>query len=119
LERAASFVQVVDGKTDLGNTLCQPYALDFDNKPAGPEQVFIRRERQTFRRLPKTGAIVFAVKTSIRCITELDVNEIRSLKEEASRWPEAVANYKGRHCWGDCVFRYCDEIISKTCPDTI
>lgn len=62
MERSARFVQVADLRTDLAHILCKPEPLDYGTKPAGPQHVIIRSERQTFKRLPKTNAILFAVK---------------------------------------------------------
>ncbi|MCJ1249105.1 hypothetical protein MMC30_006328 [Trapelia coarctata] len=113
MERSAYFVQVADLQTDLAQILCKPESLDYGTKPTRPQHVIIRRERQTFKRLPKTNAILFAVKTALRPLTELSVSELRSFKQEASNWPEEVARYKGRQCWEECAFDYCDAVLSK------
>jgi len=113
MERSARFVQVADLRTDLAHILCKPEPLDYGTKPTGPQHVIIRSERQTFKRLPKTDAILFAVKTALRPLTELSVSELRTFKEEASSWPEEVAKYKGRQCWEECAFDYCDDVLSQ------
>ncbi len=64
----------------------------FDVKPVN---VTLRQERQTLRRLPKTGAIVFTVRTYVEPVTEL-VKEIGVPGRMASAirsWPEDVAEY--------------------------
>ena len=113
MERSASFVQVADLQTDLAQILCKPEPLEYGSKPTRPQHILIRSERQTFRRLPKTNAILFAVKTDLRPLTELSASELTSFKQEASSWPEEVAKYKGRQCWGECAFDYCDTVLSR------
>lgn len=113
MERSAFFVQVANLQADLGQILCKTDALDYGTKPARPQHIIIRSERQTFRRLPRTKAILFAVKTTLKPLTELSASELRSFKHEASNWPEEVARYKGRQCWEECAFDYCDAVLSK------
>ena len=109
MERNPYFVQVADlEKEDLGNFLCQTTAFD-QTTPEGPRCIIIRGERQTFKRLPKTGAIVFAVKTSLRPLTHLNDDELGAFLEEFQSWPKEVAMYKGRDWWGECATRYCLE----------
>lgn len=60
-----------------------------------PEYITLRQERQSLRRLPKTGAIVFTVRTYVEPIPEL-VREIGVPGRIASAirsWPEDVAGY--------------------------
>ena len=114
MERSTYFVQVADPKTDLSEILCQTDALEHDVKPATPEQIIIRSERQTFKRLPVTGAILFAVKTSLRPLIELSITELVTFRADVGSWPEEVALYKGRHCWGECALKYCQMMIPET-----
>ena len=106
------FVQVASPRLGLADTFCQLSPFDFETKATHPESIIIRSERQTFRRLPKTGAVLFAVKTSLRRITDLRMEELVLFSEKVASWPEDIARYKGRHCWGDCVHRYCNERLA-------
>ncbi|KAJ5146851.1 hypothetical protein N7526_000203 [Penicillium atrosanguineum] len=65
-----------------------------------PDQIIIRRERQTFRRLPRTGAILFGVKTFLTPLDELPMQELENLAKEMETWPENVGEYKGKNVWG-------------------
>lgn len=60
-------------------------------------QVFLRIERQTLRRLPGTGAIVFTIRTYIHPLLEaIDTPESsRLLLETLKQLPAEVAAYKG------------------------
>ena len=108
MERQGDFVQVADLETgSLSETLCQTEALEHAIPPQDPRQIILRSERQTFRRLPHTQAIVFAVKTSMRTLVDLNDAELTAFQREMESWPDDFAEYKGRNCWGDCVNAYC------------
>ena len=111
MERLPYFVQVADLKGDLADTLCQTDAFEFGLPPTDPATIIVRGERQTFRRLPDSGAVLFAVKTTLRQLTDLSHAELRQFVREIISWPEAIAEYKGRICWEQCVFRYCEKVI--------
>ncbi|KAF1811752.1 hypothetical protein P152DRAFT_398583 [Eremomyces bilateralis CBS 781.70] len=76
--------------------------------PARPEEVIFRFERQIFRRLPKTSAIVFTVKTSMAPLTSLNLEDCRRLAVTVRSWPAEVAEYRGVLIWGDMVLDWCD-----------
>ncbi|KAF9030722.1 hypothetical protein BDZ89DRAFT_1101300 [Hymenopellis radicata] len=88
----------------------------FDVKPVN---VTLRQERQTLRRLPKTGAIVFTVRTYVEPVTEL-VKEIGVPGRMASAirsWPEDVAEYKSRDRFAAQILPYLDEHHQKQVGD--
>ena len=112
-------MQVVDlDQEDLSDVLCQTEALPRKHTNC-PQHVVFRQERQTFRRLPKTQAIVFAVKTRMRTLTGLDDTELARFQKELPSWPEDIAEYKGLHCWGDCVNAYCAERWKRSERQTV
>ena len=101
------FVQVADlERQDLAEVLCQTTELPRES-PTKPRHILLRKERQTFRRLPKTRAIAFAVKTSMRDLTELSDAELDAFRKEMDSWPDDIAEYKGRNYWGNCAKAYC------------
>lgn len=113
MERSASFVQVAQEDMTLSEILCQLEGPgSSDSSTVRVDRVLIRRERQTFRRLPKSGALVFTVKTTLTPLQDLDEEELLGLKREMESWPTEVATYKGRHVWGECAMRYCESKIS-------
>ena len=73
-----------------------------------PPFIIIRRERQTFRRLPKTDTVVFAVKTSLERLSDLPEDQRAGLAQEIRAWPEDVASYKGKGLWGRTLLGWCE-----------
>ena len=94
----------------MAMTLHQSEPFNFDVEPPGPDCILIRRERQTFTRLPRADAVLFAVRTSWQCLAQLDLTELRALSVEMESWPDEVAMYKGRDCWGPCVMKYLEQV---------
>ncbi|KAL2071674.1 hypothetical protein VTL71DRAFT_12909 [Oculimacula yallundae] len=84
------------------NTMFQqePFA-DTVETPPKIEDIRIRHERQTLRRLPRTGAVMFLVRTYLSPITELEqeLDNLYSLRSAINAWPAEMAKYKGRHVW--------------------
>lgn len=68
----------------------------------------MRREHQTFRRLPKSDAIIYSTRTEVCRLTELDVHERRKLVEEIRGWDQEVAARKGFELWQRAVIGYCE-----------
>ena len=73
-----------------------------------PQHIIVRREHQVFRRLPKSGAIVFSTRTEVRRLTDLDVQERRELVNEIRAWDPKVALRKGKELWQRAVIGYCE-----------
>lgn len=109
MERWNFFVQVTEPGQSLSDILCQLEPMD-DTIASKPEDILIRWERQTFRRLPKSGAILFSVKTDLVRFIDLNAESLRDFAIETRSWPEEVANYKRRNEWGECALQYCDSM---------
>ncbi|PLB37409.1 heme-dependent oxidative N-demethylase family protein [Aspergillus candidus] len=109
MERSNYFVEVKHPGEDLFEVLYRPTTLSEDNPDPAPQDIVIRRERQTFRRLPKTGTIVFGVKTILTPLDELPMEELRNLAKEIKSWPEYVGEYKGRGIWGAKALEFCEK----------
>ena len=69
--------------------------LESHTQPIEPAQVRLRVERQTLRRLPKTGAIVFTIRVYMTPLKDLAKEpDIPGRLASAIRsWPEDVARY--------------------------
>ena len=78
--------------------------ITINSLPMFHRLLFVASDKHS-RELPKTGAIVFAVKTSLKALAELTPQELISFRDEVLTWPEDVARYKGRHCWGQCALQ--------------
>jgi hypothetical protein len=72
-------------------------------------EIYIRRERQTFTRLPTSDAILFTVRTFMTPLTSLGDEELMAFVEQAKGWGGDMAAYKGREQWWDTVLQYQEE----------
>jgi hypothetical protein len=61
--------------------------------------------------LPRSGAIVFTIRTYIEPVTKLaEEPSVPGRMADAIRsWPPDVAEYKGQHLYVDAVLSYLDE----------
>lgn len=112
MERSNYFLEIRQPGEDLSSTLFRPDGLMEQELSPWPDDILIRRERQTFRRLPRTGALLFSVKTTLTTLSELPLQEVQNLATEISNWPEDMAAYKGRNIWGKKVLDYCNQRVS-------
>jgi hypothetical protein len=107
MERSNYFVEVKSPKENLTEILYRPGSLcEKELTNPLPSEILIRRERQTFRRLPRTGSLVFGVKTYLTPLEELPMSELGNLAKEMKSWPDRVGEYKGRDVWGAKVLEY-------------
>lgn len=89
-----------------------PFAAD----PAGKtdiRDVRVRHERQTLRRLPRSKAILFTVRTYLLPVVDLqdEPESVRNLYDSIKAMPQDMAAYKGWPIWGDAVSRWCEEVL--------
>lgn len=80
-----------------------------------PSTLRLRSERQTLRRLSRTGAIVFAIRTYQFKVEELarERGVAARLASSVRSWPEDVALYKGRRRYRDVLLEFLDECAEK------
>ncbi len=79
------------------------------NATVTPKDLMVRRERQTFRRLEKTGAVLFTVRTYMGPITNLSNGELRALRSQVMGWEDNIRRYKGGDIWGPPLDAWCNE----------
>ncbi|KAL6707516.1 hypothetical protein ACN47E_004086 [Coniothyrium glycines] len=72
-----------------------------------PSNLHVRHEHQTFRRLPRSGAMVMSTRTELQKLTDLSIHESRELLKEIEAWDEGAAAIKGRDLWITAVEGYC------------
>lgn len=79
------------------------------------ENHYFRSERQTLRRLPKSGAIVFAIHTYFVPITEMIKEDYvpGRLASAIRSWTDDISRYKGLSNYGDILLKYLDEQHQK------
>lgn len=112
MERSSFFVQVTEPSQTLSDILCQLEPMT-GIRARCPDDIIFRLERQVFRRLPKTGAVLFSVKTRLLRLRELNALELRNFAIEARSWPEETAKYKGFSEWGPCALQFCDSMNAQ------
>ena len=74
---------------------------DWLPNPPKVEDIRIRHERQTLRRLPRSRAILFMVRTYLLPVVDL-VNEkdaLYTFREAVNAFPPEMAKYKAKHLW--------------------
>jgi dimethylamine monooxygenase subunit A len=76
-----------------------------DPRPAPPEGLWLRSERQTLRRLPETGAVLFTIRTQqVTLAAVVDRPDIaRSMADVIEAWPEPIVRYRGAAPWRRAV----------------
>lgn len=109
VQRNNFFLQVTD-------TLFQqePFAAELQEPPK-VEDIRIRHERQTLRRLPKSRAILFTVRTYLLPLGELaeEPESIRNLLGAIQEMHPDMARYKGRQVWGQVVEDWCKSQLDR------
>jgi len=74
------------------------------------EKHYFRSERQTLRRLPRSGGVVFTIRTYFHPITEICKEDYipGRLASAIRSWDEDVSKYKGRDKYGEVLLEYLD-----------
>ena len=75
------------------------------------EHHYFRSERQTLRRLPRSGGVVFTIRTYFERIEEIckEAYVPGRLASAVRSWGEDVSRYKGRERYGDVLLEYLDK----------
>ena len=75
------------------------------------EEIHFRSERQTLRRLPRSKAIVFTIRTYFEPVTTLaqEPHVPGRLAEAIRSWDDTVSFYKGKSHWDKILLPYLDE----------
>ncbi|KXH47896.1 hypothetical protein CNYM01_01414 [Colletotrichum nymphaeae SA-01] len=84
-------------------------------KDRAVEHHYFRSERQSLRRLPKSKAIVFTIRTYFHPVTELAAEDYvpGRLASAVRSWDDTVANYKGREMYEKVLLEYLDSEHQK------
>nr|POF04707.1 hypothetical protein CFP56_73825 [Quercus suber] len=74
------------------------------------EHHFFRSERQSLRRLPRSGAVAFTIRTYFLPVTALAHEDYvpARLASAVRSWGDDVARYKGRERYADVLLAYLD-----------
>jgi len=110
------FIQVDDnlawsdsiGPEDENHTQATGWITAEKNKVI--EQHWFRSERQSFRRLPRSGGVVFTIRTYFHPIIEIAQEPYvpGRLASAVRSWGDDVSKYKGRDRYQDVLLKYLD-----------
>ncbi|KAM7216785.1 Protein of unknown function (DUF3445) domain containing protein [Rhypophila decipiens] len=75
------------------------------------EHHHFRSERQTLRRLPKSGGVVFTIRTYFHPVTEICQEDYvpGRLASAIRSWGDDVSRYKGKETYGEILLEYLDK----------
>jgi hypothetical protein len=75
------------------------------------EEIHFRSERQTLRRLPRSKALLFTIRTYFEAVTVIaqEPHVPGRLAEAIRNWDDTVSNYKGKKHWENILLPYLDE----------
>ncbi len=96
-------------------TLFQPGSVERSgpNPKVTPEtagrEVWVRVERQTLRRLPRTQAVLFTIRILQQPVGALSPEDAARLAQTVRQWPEALRAYKSFEAYGDAVLAFLDQ----------
>jgi hypothetical protein len=80
-----------------------------------PQTLRLRTERQTLRRLPRSGAVVFTIRTYLVPMEELarEPGAAARFASAVRSWPEGIKEYKGERRYGDVLVRYLEDMARE------
>jgi alpha-1,2-mannosyltransferase len=89
------------------------FGIGWDNAKTNPpiEQIHFRSERQTLRRLPRSGAILFTIRPYFIPLVQIakEPGIPGRLASAIRSWPDDVSKYKGKKAYEDVILKYLDE----------
>ncbi|KAJ5385450.1 hypothetical protein N7517_003361 [Penicillium concentricum] len=108
------FIQVDDNLAwsgSIGSEDAETVSWNTAEKNRAIENHFFRSERQSLRRLPRSGAVVFTIRTYFEPITSI-VEEPYvpgRLADAIRSWGDDVGRYKGKEKYQDVLLEFLDE----------
>lgn len=75
------------------------------------EEIHFRSERQSLRRLPRSKALLFTIRTYFEPVTVIaqEPHIPGRLAEAIRAWDDTVSKYKGKKHWENILLPYLDE----------
>ncbi|OJZ88535.1 glycosyltransferase family 22 protein [Aspergillus luchuensis CBS 106.47] len=107
------FIQVDDSlpwSHSIGSEDAREVSWSTAQKNKAIENHWFRSERQSLRRLPRSGGVVFTIRTYFEPITKIVEEEYvpGRLASAVRSWGDDVAVYKGRERYGDVLLEFLD-----------
>ena len=98
-----------DAAHEEGQQQMEGWATAEKNKAI--EHHHFRSERQSLRRLPRSGGVVFTIRTYFEPITKIaqEAGVPGRLASGVRSWGDDVSKYKGRERYGDVLLEYLDD----------
>ena len=83
------------------------------------ESIHFRCERQVLRRLPRSGAILFTIRTYFHPVIDIaqEPGVPGRLASALRSWPDDVVRHKGRKAFEDVLLKYLDEKHAEQCAN--
>lgn len=110
------FIQVDDQlawSSSIGPEDGEPGTVSWDTaeKNKAIEHHWFRSERQSLRRLPRSGGVVFTIRTYFHPITEICEEPYvpGRLASAVRSWGDDVSKYKGKEKYGEVLLEYLDK----------
>jgi hypothetical protein len=112
------FIQVDDSLAwswSIGNEDSEVVSWHTAEKNKAIKHHWYRSERQSLRRLPKSGAITFTIRTYFHPITEIAQEDYvpGRLASAIRSWGDDVSRYKGKDRYGEVLLEYLDQEHQK------
>ena len=107
------FLQVDDDLAwshSIGDEDGEDFSWDTARKDKAVGNHWFRSERQTLRRLPRSGGVVFTIRTYFERVTEMagERGVPGRLASAVRSWGEDVGRYKGRRAYGEVLLGWLD-----------
>ncbi|KAK2738345.1 mannosyltransferase [Myotisia sp. PD_48] len=107
------FIQVdehLDWSTSIGDEDAEHVSWNTASKNKAVEHHYFRSERQSLRRLPISGAVVFTIRTYFEPVTRIVAEPYvpGRLASAIRSWGEDVSRYKGREKYGEVLLEFLD-----------
>jgi alpha-1,2-mannosyltransferase len=108
------FLQVDDDlawSNSIGSEDAAEVSWNTAEKNRAIEHHYFRSERQSLRRLPRSGAVVFTIRTYFEPVTEIAKEPYvpGRLASALRSWGDDVARYKGKEKYQDVLLDYLDK----------
>ncbi|KAI0172121.1 mannosyl transferase [Hypoxylon sp. FL1284] len=108
------FLQVDDSlgwSWSIGSEDAPEVSWNTAEKDRAVEHHYFRSERQTLRRLPRSGAVVFTIRTYFLPVTDIAQEDYvpGRLASAVRSWGDDVSRYKGKEKYGDVLLEYLDK----------
>jgi hypothetical protein len=111
--RTSLFLQTRSSTSPLSSFLHISRPADFFSGHVhnlNPSTLYVRREHQSFRLLPKSGAMVVTTRTELSKLMEVESKADKAaLIEEVMSWDEHEASFKGRDLWITALKGWCED----------